>query len=142
MTRVPPSPPSPVGRWSSRGAALLLAAFAVFQIALALGAPLGAATWGGSSAVLSPTLRAASFGAAIYLVLATLVMLVRAGDLRPRLPTRVFWWINLVLAGQLALNTLANLASTNTFERFGMGAASALGCGLCSLALLRAGKTS
>ena len=36
---------------------------------------------------------------------------------------------------QMALNTLANLASSTPMERFGMGSASLLGCGLCAIAL-------
>ena len=49
-----------IGHWASRGAAALCAGFAMFQAALVLGAPLGATSWGGSSPVLSPPMRAAS----------------------------------------------------------------------------------
>ena len=125
-----------LGRTAARGAAVFCLAFAAFQVSLALGAPFGKMAWGGASPpVLPNNLRAASAGAAVYLVLAAVVMLVRAGDLGARLPQRPFWWINLVLAIQLALNTLGNLAAQGDAERYGMGAASLLGCLLCLAAL-------
>ncbi|MBR7618474.1 hypothetical protein JKL49_03650 [Phenylobacterium sp. 20VBR1] len=125
-----------LGRAAARGAALFFLAFAAFQVALALGAPYGKVAWGGASPpVLPDNLRAASAGAVVYLVLAAAAMLVRAGDLGARLPQRPFWWVNLVLAIQLALNTLANLAAQSDAERYGMGAASAVGCLLCLGAL-------
>jgi hypothetical protein len=123
------------GPWAARGAAAFCAAFAGFQAALALGAPYGQMVWGGSSAVLPETLRAASAGAAIYLLLAGAVMLVRSGDWGRTLPQKLFWGFNAFLALQLGLNTLANLAAKTGAERFGMGAASAVGCLLCLAAL-------
>ena len=125
-----------IGRWSARGAALFCIAFAIFQIALALGAPFGEVAWGGSSPVLPGPMRAASAGAAVYLLVSAGLMEVRAGDWgrgAPRWPVLIF---NLVLALQLALNTAANLAAKTGGERYGMGAASALGCLLCLGALL------
>ncbi len=124
------------GAWAARGAAAFCAAFAAFQVALALGAPYGQMVWGGSSAVLPANLRAASAGAAAYLLLAGAAMLVRAGDWGRGLPQKLFWGFNAFLALQLGLNTLANLAAKSGAERFGMGAASALGCLLCVAALL------
>jgi hypothetical protein len=40
-------------------------------------------------------------------------------------------WFAALLTLQLALNTAGNLASKSALERFGMGAASAVGFGLC-----------
>lgn len=128
------------GRWSARAAALFCLGFAIFQIALALGAPFGDIAWGGSSPVLTGSMRAASAGAALYLLVAAALMLVRAGNIGrgwPRWPVFVF---NIVLAAQLALNTAANLAAKSEAEQFGMGAVSALGCLLCLGALLAAPK--
>jgi hypothetical protein len=126
----------PIGRWAARGAALFCAGFAAFQVALALGAPFGDIAWGGSSAVLPTSLRWASLGAAAYLLLAAGLMKVRAGDWGARLPRWPFFAFNVFLAAQLALNTLANLAAKTGAERFGMGAASALGSLLCLAALV------
>jgi hypothetical protein len=126
----------PVGRWAARGAALFCAGFAAFQVALALGAPFGDIAWGGSRAVLAPALRWASFGAAVYLLLAAALMAARAGDWGARVPRGPLIAFNLFLAAQLALNTAANLAAKTRAERYGMGAASALACLLCLGALI------
>ncbi len=112
---------------AARGAAVFCAVFAAFQIALALGAPAGQMTWGGSAETLSPGMRAVSAGAGAYLVLAAATMLVRAGDLGRGLPQAPFRWFNGFLAIQLALKTAANLASGNAVERYAMGGASTLG---------------
>jgi hypothetical protein len=120
---------------AARAASAFCFAFAAFQVALALGAPYGQLVWGGSTPVLPLNLRAASLGAAAYLLLAGAAMLVRSGDLGRSLPPKPFLWFNAFLALQLGLNTLANLAAKSSGERFGMGAASALGCALCVIAL-------
>jgi hypothetical protein len=122
-------------QWAARGAAVFCVAFALFQAALALGAPFGQIAWGGSSAVLPSSLRWTSAGAAVYLLLAAAIMEVRAGDWGRGLPRLPFLIFNIFLAAQLALNTLANLATHSEGERFGMGAASAVGCALCVWAL-------
>jgi hypothetical protein len=125
----------PFSQWSARGAAVFCVGFALFQAALALGAPFGQIAWGGSSAVLPATLRWASLGAAVYLLVAAAIMEVRAGDWGRELPRLPFLIFNIFLAAQLALNALANLAAQTAGERYGMGAASAVGCVLCLWAL-------
>jgi hypothetical protein len=122
-------------QWSARGAAAFCVAFAVFQAALAAGAPFGQIAWGGSSAVLPASLRWTSLGAAVYLLIAAAIMEVRAGDWGRDLPRLPFLIFNIFLAAQLALNTLANLAAQTAGERYGMGAASAVGCVLSLWAL-------
>ena len=131
---IKPPPRRPRFPRAARGAAAFCLAFATFQLALALGAPLGEMTWGGSTRVLPPDMRAASLAAAVYLLLAAFAMLVRAGDRGRRLPRAPFRWFNGFLAAQLVLNTLANLTSESPVERYGMGAASLLGAGLAVLA--------
>ncbi|WP_372783087.1 hypothetical protein [Phenylobacterium sp.] len=130
----------PIGRWAARGAAVFCLAFAAFQAALALGAPFGDIAWGGSSPVLPTPLRWASLGAAGYLMLAAALMEVRAGDWGRRLPGWPVFAFNVFLAAELALNTPVNLAAKSGGERYGMGAASALGCLLCLAALIPARK--
>ena len=129
-----------IGPWAARGAAAFCLAFAGFQVALALGAPFGDIAWGGGAPVLAGPMRWASAGAAVYLVAAAGVMEIRAGDWGRRLPRWLPFAFNIFLALQLALNTLANLAAKSGGERYGMGAASALGCALCVLALVRPPK--
>ena len=126
---------SRIGQLGARGAAAFCIALGLFQIALAVGAPWGEMTWGGSTAVLSTGMRAASAGAAVYLALAGSAMLVRSGDWGRSSPQAPFRWFNAFLAVQLALNTAADLASHSVAERYGMGAASALGLLLCVCAL-------
>jgi hypothetical protein len=104
-----------------RAAALAAAGFigmAGFEIALALGAPLGRAAWGGASAHLQPGLRVASVGSAALLVFAALIVLGRVGSRLSPLPatfTRRGTW---VLVGVMALGTLMNFASPSAWERF------------------------
>jgi hypothetical protein len=125
-----------LGRWSARGGGVFCLAFAAFQVALALGAPFGHMTWGGSSPTLAAGLRAASAAAAIYLLIAAAAMLVRSRDWGQGAPQAPFRWFNWLLTIQLAANTAANLASRNAVERYGMGAASGLGFLLCLFAAL------
>ena len=124
-----------MNRWAARGAAAFCVAFALFQAALALGAPFGQVAWGGSSAVLPAGLRWTSAGAAAYLLVAAAIMEVRAGDWGRALPRLPFLVFNIFLAAQLFFNTAANLAAKTGAERYGMGAASAAGCLLCLGAL-------
>ena len=123
-------------RWAARLAAIFFLAFSVFQLSLGLGAPFGAFAWGGSTEVLPATLRWSSAAACVVLMLASGVMLVRAGDVGRTLPTAPFWWVNALLAVQLALNTLANLASRSPAERMVMTPATTVGLFLCIAALL------
>jgi hypothetical protein len=81
-------------------------------------------------------MRAASAAAAAYLVLAGAAMLVRSGDWGRKLPRAPLRWFNALLALQLALNTMGNLASKSQAERFGMGGASAMGFLLCLIAVV------
>jgi hypothetical protein len=127
-----------IRRWAARGAAVFCLAFAAFQVALALGAPLGDIAWGGSTRVLAASMRWASAAAAVYLLVAAGLMEARAGDWGRRLPGWLPFAFNVFLALQLALNTLANLAAKSGAERYGMGLASATGCLLCLLALVPA----
>ncbi len=134
---IPPPAPAATAlrRWSARGGAIFCLAFAIFQLALALGAPFGQIAWGGSSPVLTDSLRWTSGGACVYLLVAAVIMEVRAEDIGRGLPRLPFLIFNILLAAQLLLNTLANLATRTAGERYGMGAASALGCMLCLIAL-------
>jgi hypothetical protein len=92
---------------------------AVFQVALALGAPLGRAAWGGANRVVPPRLRRASGVAAVVWLLAAVLILARAGVIDLPVPTIVLVigaWALVVLSG---LGALVNLASSSPWERFG-----------------------
>lgn len=98
-------------------AAMLIGVLTVFQIALALGAPAGAAAWGGSYPGVLPTrLRVASavVGVFFYPPLALLILdsggVIDIGwDVSP-----LWLWI---LTGLFLLGTLANAASRSKVER-------------------------
>jgi hypothetical protein len=100
-------------------AAAGFAGIAVFQAALALGAPLGRAAWGGANRVIPPRLRRASAVAAVVWLLAAVLILARAGVLTVSLPSILLVvgaWALVVLS---ALGALVNLASSSPWERFG-----------------------
>jgi len=95
---------------------------ATFQVALALGAPLGAAAFGGANAGQLPQqLRIASAGAAVLWLFAALIVLARGGFAISPLPKAVSRWGTWMLVGLLAVGTLLNLASSSPWERFGWG---------------------
>jgi hypothetical protein len=108
----------PARSWAAVAAAVGFIGLAGFELALALGAPLGRAAWGGSETHISTGLRIASaFGAAFW-VLAALMVLRRGGYRVPPFSfaaSRVGTW---VLFGLLSLGVLMNLASRSEWERF------------------------
>ena len=101
-------------------ATALLGGLSLFQIGLALGAPWGAASWGGANRGVLPTgFRIASgfAGLVLYPFLA-LVILRSAGVFETEwLPGdgSVWMW---VLAAFFGLGTLANVASRSPSERW------------------------
>lgn len=110
---------SGAARVCARVAAVILAAVAVFQFALALGAPWGAVTQGGSNAGTLPTSgRAlAVVSMALLLVMAGAILArVDDGPLR-RLPRRIVTalaWFTTVYSG---LSVVLNVATPSTRER-------------------------
>ena len=99
-------------------AVVLVTIVAVFQFALALGAPLGKAAWGGRNEAVLPTgLLIASGLAAIVVYPFIAVYVLASADLinLEWLPTGAtgMW----VLTGFFTLGTIANLASRSKIER-------------------------
>jgi hypothetical protein len=100
-------------------AVVLLAVVAVFQAALALGAPWGVAAWGGRNpGVLPRNLRIASGIAAVVIYpLLIAVVLAAAGMIEapwlPLDPTILIW----AIAGLLAIGAVMNFASRSAPER-------------------------
>ena len=107
----------------ARRAAVLLAAslalVTAFQIYWALGG-----LWGLSQALgrtveeSSPGLQLASAAVSLVLVAAVLVVLVRAGLWRTRLPFSLFRWGAWALTAVLVLVALTNATAGTTWERF------------------------
>lgn len=121
----------------TRAAAVLAAAgfagIAVFQLALAAGAPWGHAAWGGAEAELSTAQRIGSAVAVAVWIAATLIVLGRAGFWRiaggrsAALVRRGTW----VLAALSGLSALANFASQSSWERYLLGPLALVLAGLC-----------
>ena len=119
-------------------AATGFAGIVLFQLALALGAPLGRAAWGGTNpGVLPAQLRVASVVAAIVWAFAGAIVLRRAGLGLAAMPdglARTGVW---VLFGLLMVGALMNAASSSGWERF-FWAPSALALAACCFVVARA----
>ena len=100
-------------------AVVLLAGITLFQAALALGAPLGTAAWGGRHAgVLPKRLRVASGAAAVVIYPAVILLVLAsagliAGEWIPGVGKTSMW----ILAGLFTSGALANFASRSKAER-------------------------
>jgi hypothetical protein len=99
-------------------AAIGCVGIATFQAALAAGAPLGVAAWGGGSADLATGYRIASAFAVVVWLLGAVVVLERAGfDLSPLGGAAVRWGTWFVF-GLSLVGSLMNAASRSPWERF------------------------
>jgi hypothetical protein len=93
---------------------------AAFQAAIALGAPVGRAAWGGRHAGQLPAnLRVASAVAVGIYLAAALVVLDRAGIPLIDIPDAVSFWATWALVVLLGLGAVMNFASSSPYERFG-----------------------
>jgi hypothetical protein len=102
-------------------AAALLVVLTVFQLALALGAPAGAAAWGGGNPGVLPTrLRVVSALVAVFVYPPITLLILDSGD-----AASVGWNVNRlwmwVLTGLFALGTFSNFASRSRIERIVWG---------------------
>lgn len=101
-------------------ACLILAALAVFQVALALGAPLGRFAWGGQHTVLPTSLRIGSaLSIAIYAVTGA-ILLARAGAISLGVSDRTVEIAAWVVTAYFALGILMNAISRSRAERLVM----------------------
>lgn len=115
-------------------AAIAFASLAVFQAALAAGAPWGHAAWGGAVAHLSAGQRVASAIAAIIYVAAALIVLGRAGVIwRTRRSAAVFRWGTWFLAVAMAIGAVPNFASQSRWENLVFGPLALLLAALCTI---------
>jgi hypothetical protein len=130
-------------RIAAMAAAVGFLLIAAFQVALALGAPLGGAAWGGAHAEQLPMgLRIASGVAVAVWVLAAMVVLGRAGFRVVLLPYSVLRWGTWVLVVLLLVGALMNMASSSGWERYGWGPFALILALLCLFVALRAGPVS
>jgi hypothetical protein len=106
-------------------------AVAAFQFALALGAPLGHAAWGGTYTELPPVLRIASALAAGVWVFSAFIILGRAGFRVVSLPQTFVRRGTWILVGVNLLAGLENFASPSNWERFVWGPVALILAALC-----------
>lgn len=98
--------------------AVVLLVLCAFQLALALGAPLGGAAWGGTHPTLPTGLRWASLIPIVLYVLGGWVVLRRAGFRVPGIPMTLARRGTWAFAIILGLSAVANLASHSGWERY------------------------
>jgi hypothetical protein len=111
---------------ASVAGAALIAGVALFQLALAFGAPLGDAVFGGKAptrdGVLTRPFRVLAVVQAILLLLLGWVFLARAGTVAmPLLGDDTLVWLTWVVVAFLVLNTAANFSAPHPVERWAMG---------------------
>lgn len=128
-------------RTAAVAAAVGFIGIAAFQAALALGAPLGRAAWGGTYVQLPMGLRVASAFAVGVWVLAALIVLGRAGFQVSPLPVGFVRWGTWILVAASVLAALMNFASPSSWERFLWGPVALILTGLC-LVVARSGSPS
>jgi hypothetical protein len=124
-----------LARIAAVAAAIGFAGIALFQGALAAGAPLGRAAWGGAHAGQLPGgLRIAS-GVAILVWAAASLLLLRRGGLGVlAIPEGAAVWGAWILCGLSAVGALMNLASSSGWERFFWAPYALILAGLCAVA--------
>jgi hypothetical protein len=127
-------------RRTARRAAVLatigFAVIAVFQLALAAGAPLGHAAWGGADAELTTGQRIGSGIAVVLWTIAALIVLGRAGYWGRRKAARVFHWGTWFFAAVTAISALPQFASESRWETFIWGPLALALAVLCTIVAL------
>jgi hypothetical protein len=118
-------------RAAAVAAAIGFIGLSAFQVALALGAPLGRAAWGGSHVRLPVGFRFASAVAVAFWLLASLIVLGRASFELSPLPYSFVRWAIWILVVLLPVGALMNFASRSAWERFLWGPVALILAGLC-----------
>jgi hypothetical protein len=118
---------------------LVLLLLAVFQLALACGAPLGRFAWGGQHRVLPPRLRVGSAVSILIYALIDVIAWDRVGaiDVFPEPFSEVAMW---VVFAYFALGILMNAISRSKPERFTMVPVTIVLAGLSLLIALGYGE--
>jgi hypothetical protein len=114
-------------------AAIGCVGIAAFQVALAVGAPLGRAAWGGAHERLPRNIRVASAVAAGVWVLAALIVLAGAGFEASPIPVSVAGWATWAVAGLLLLGAVTNFISRSRLERLIWGPIALVLAGLTAI---------
>ena len=117
--------------------AVLFVGLALFQIALALGAPWGAHVYGGRAVAEDGTLpgkwRAASAAASVVLLLFGWVMLARGGVIETSIDDTLLAVLAWMVVAYMAINAAMNFASKDSLERWLFGSVTVVLVVLCSV---------
>lgn len=125
------------------GAGVGFVGLAAFQAAVAVGAPLGRASWGGFyEGKLPKGLRIVSGVAVGVHTLAALIVLRRGRYRVVPLPEGILRWGTWALVVLLLVGAVPNLASSSRWERFGWGPVTLILAVLCLFVALRGGPVS
>ncbi|MGI9529109.1 MAG: hypothetical protein ACR2NG_05310 [Acidimicrobiia bacterium] len=118
-------------------AAVLFGALALFQIALALGAPAGEYVFGGRVATedgrLPGPYRIGAAVAVVVLCVFAFIILARAGVIETSLSERFLTIASWAIVAYMAINTAMNLGGKTKIERYGFGSLSGILVVLCSI---------
>ena len=120
-------------RLAAVAAAIGFLGIAIFQIALAAGAPLGHAAWGGAHAHLTTAQRTASAVAVLVWTTAALIVLGRAGLWSAGKRAHLFMTGTWFLAGVSVIAALTNFASHSRYENLIFGPLAVILALLCTI---------
>jgi MFS-type transporter involved in bile tolerance (Atg22 family) len=123
---------------AAQAATICFAALAVFEAALAAGAPLGEAAWGGSAVHLTTGQRVASAATAGLWIAAIAIVRGRAAGRAGR-RYRLGTW---VLVALLGVSALLNVASESAWETYLLAPVALVLAGLCSVVAYKAGSAA
>lgn len=104
-------------RIAANVATVLFVVMIILQLLLAAGILPISMAWGGQQPVLTTGLRLASLASAAILAFFAYIIRRRAGLVGSAPPSRAIKIISWLITAFLALNTLANLASSSTGEK-------------------------
>jgi hypothetical protein len=123
---------------AAHAATIGFAALAVFEAALAAGAPLGDAAWGGSAPELTTGQRVASAVTAALWIAAIVVVRGRAAHKAERR----YRWGTWGLVALLGVSGLLNAASESSWENYLLAPAALVLAGLCGVVAYEAGSAA
>jgi len=125
-------------RRAAQAATIGFGALAIFEAALASGAALADAAWGGSAAHLTTGQRVASAATAAFWIAAIAVVRGRAAGRAERR----YRWGTWGLVALLCISSLLNLASDSGWENYLLAPVALVLAGLCGVVAFKAGSAA
>ncbi|MFV0434336.1 MAG: hypothetical protein ACK5LO_10180 [Leucobacter sp.] len=94
----------------------MLGLLAIFQIALAAGAPLGKFAWGGEHTTLPLNLRFGAISAVLRYAFIVFIALDRSGTIAV-LPEEFSFWVMWLIVAHLGFSVILSLLSKSKYEK-------------------------